>query len=172
MRSWKMCLVGLLWVSSAAASEHNRADRTVTIDLQQAEIAHVVSLVAQASGKNVVIADDVKGRVTMRLKGVSWRTALDVVLKTGGYGVEETDGVLWVTTQARLDAEELRELDLEQQRAKKGPLSTRIVPVNHGDAKAMAELVKPLLSERGSVSVDVRTNTLIIRDIDGSSALR
>lgn len=146
--------------------------RTVTVDLHEADIVNVIRLFAEVGGKNVVVADDVKGKVTMRLKGVAWRTALDVVLKSGGYGLEEQDGVLWVTTQARLDAEEQRELDLAEARALKGPLSTRMVPVNHGDAKAMAELVKPLLSPRGSVTVDVRTNTLIIRDVRGSVALR
>jgi type IV pilus assembly protein PilQ len=169
LRLWIVCSLAL---APAAVAARSSLDQTVTIDLQNAEIAQVIRLVAEASGKNVVIADDVKGKVTMRLRSVSWRTALDVLLKTGGYGVQETDGVLWVTTQARLDAEELRELTLEEQRAQKGPLSVRVVPVNHGDAKAMAELVKPLLSPRGSVSVDARTNTLIIRDVDGSSALR
>jgi len=146
--------------------------RTVTVDLHEADIVNVIRLFAEVGGKNVVVADDVKGKVTMRLRGVAWRTALDVVLKSGGYGLEEEDGVLWVTTQARLDAEEQRELDLAEQRVLKGPLSMRVVPVNHGNAQEMAEVVKPLLSPRGSVSVDVRTNTLIIRDVRGSVALR
>jgi type IV pilus assembly protein PilQ len=145
---------------------------TVTVDMQEADIVNVIRLFAEVGGKNVVVADDVKGKVTLRLRHVPWRTALDVALKSGGYGIEEVDGVLWVTTRARLDAEEQRELDLAEERALKGPLSTRMVPVNHGDAKAMAELVKPLLSPRGSVTVDVRTNTLIIRDVRGSVALR
>lgn len=145
---------------------------TVTVDMQEADIVNVIRLFAEVGGRNVVVADDVKGKVTLRLRHVPWRTALDVALKSGGYGIEEVDGVLWVTTQARLDAEEQRALDLAEQRALKGPLSTRVVPVNHGDAKAMAELVKPLLSPRGSVSVDPRTNTLIIRDVRGAVALR
>jgi len=165
-------LAALMGLAVPALASPPAVARTVTVDLHEADIVNVIRLFAEVGGKNVVVADDVKGRVTMRLRGVAWRTALDVVLKSGGYGLEEEDGVLWVTTQARLDAEEQRELDLAEQRALKGPLSTRVVPVNHGKAQEMAELVKPLLSPRGSVSVDVRTNTLIIRDVRGSVALR
>lgn len=146
--------------------------RTITVDLHQADIVNVIRLFAEVAHKNVVIADDVKGKVTMRLREVPWRTALDVVLRSGGYGLVEEDNVLWVTSQARLDAEEQRDLDLVEARASKGPLATRIVPVNNADATEMATIVRALLSPRGSVAVDVRTNTLIIRDVRGSLALR
>jgi len=145
--------------------------KVVTVDLQQADIVNVVRLFADVGGVNVVVAEDVKGKVTLKLKQVGWRTALDIALKSGGYGVVEEDGVLWVTSQARIDADERRELDLIAEHELKGPLKTRLVPVNNANASDLAAIVRPLLSPRGTVSVDSRTNTLIIRDVEGSGAL-
>lgn len=166
--------VAALLVAACAASPafaELPKGKVVTVDLQQADIVNVVRLFADVGGVNVVVAEDVKGKVTLKLKQVGWRTALDIALKSGGYGVVEEDGVLWVTSQARIDADESRELDLAAERELKGPLSTRLVPVNNANATDLAAIVRPLLSPRGTVSVDSRTNTLIIRDVQGSSAL-
>ncbi len=144
----------------------------ITIDLHQADMHNVVRFLADVSKKNIVVSEEVKGKVTLKLTNVAWRTALDIVLKSSGYGYVEEDGIIWVTTQARIDADEERALDLASKRELNGPLHVRVIPVNNADAKAMAELVKPLLTARGSVAVDARTNVLIVRDVRTSAALR
>lgn len=146
-------------------------DRAITLDLQQADIVNVIRLIGDVSGMNIVVADDVKGKVTLKLKNVGWRSALNIVLKSNGAGVVEEGNILWVAPQARIDAMEQAELDRAAERELKGPLYTRIISVNNAKASDLATLVKPLLSPRGSVSFDERSNLLIIRDIAGSSAL-
>ena len=165
-------ITAFLAIAAAAPSQARfPRDKVVTVDMQDASIVNVVRLFAEVGGVNVVVADDVKGTVTLKLKQVGWRTALDVALKSGGYGIVEDDGVLWVTSQARIDADESRALDLAAERERKGPLNTRLVPVNNANATDLAAIVRPLLSPRGTVAVDLRTNTLIIRDVRGSGAL-
>jgi type IV pilus assembly protein PilQ len=145
--------------------------KKITIDLQDAEIANVIRLIGDVSGKNIIFGDDVKGKVTIKLKDVPWDQALDVILKTHGLGSEENDNVIYVAPQAVLDDEEQKRLDAAAKHAQTGPLTTRIIPLNFANAKEMADRVRPLLSPRGSVVVDERTNSLIVRDVRGSGAL-
>ena len=146
--------------------------KKITIDMQDAEIGNVLRLLADVSGKNLVYGDEVKGKITLKLKNVPWTQALKVVLQTKGLGSETEGDVIRIAPQQTLDAERLAELDLAEKEQLKGPLSTRVIPVNYARAKEIAEQVKPMLSPRGSVTVDERTNTLIIRDVRGSGALR
>ena len=145
--------------------------KKITIDLQDAEIGNVLRLIADVSGKNVVFGEDVKGKITIKLKNVPWDQALDVILKTKGLGSREHGNIIRVQPQATLDAEETAALNRNAERDLKGPLTTRIIPLNYASAKDMADKVKALLSPRGTVTVDERTNTLIVRDVRGSGAL-
>ena len=145
--------------------------KKITIDLQQAELVNVVRLIGDVGNKNIVVGEDGKGKITLKLKNVGWRRALDVVLKSGGYGYVEDGDIIWVTLQSRIDADEQAALDKGASRELKGPLTTRIVPINYARAEEMIALVKPLLTPRGTVSADPRTNVLIIRDVRSSAAL-
>ena len=163
----------VLWSPPVQAQARARDNgKTITLDLQQAELSNVIRLIGDVSAKNIVVAEEVKGKVTLKLKNVGWRQALDVILKSGGYGYVEEDNILWVASQARIDGDEQAALDKDASRELKGPLSTRIVAINYARAEEMIALVKPLLSPRGTVSADPRTNVLIIRDVRGSAALR
>jgi type IV pilus assembly protein PilQ len=165
-------LLCALSVSPANAAKSSTTEKKITLDLQQAELTNVIRLLADVGNKNVIVADDVKGKVSLRLKNVGWRAALDIIVKSGGYGIVEEDNVLWVTSQERIDAEALRVLDQEAERALKGPLTTRMIPVNYGNAADMAALIRPMLSPRGKVSVDVRNNVVIVTDVAGAASLR
>ncbi len=159
-------------LSNPAQAARPPNDKTITIDLQGADIVNVIRLIGDVSGKNVVVADDVKGKVTVKLKNVGWRTALNIILKSNGSGVVEEDNILWVAPQARIDAMEQDELDRGAERELKGPLYTRVIAVNNAQAADLVVLVKPMLSPRGTITHDARTNVLIVRDIAGSFALR
>lgn len=146
-------------------------ERTVTIDVMNAELQNVVRLIAEVSGKNVVMSDDVKGKVTIKLKNVGWREALRVIARSHGCGVVEDGNILWVAPQSALDAEEQAALDAAAAAELKGPLHTRVLQLNNARAEDMAKVVEGLLTPRGTVTFDARTNTLIIRDIRTSAAL-
>ncbi|MBI1946335.1 MAG: secretin and TonB N-terminal domain-containing protein [Deltaproteobacteria bacterium] len=145
--------------------------RKITVDLQNAEIGNVLRLLADVSGNNFVYGEEVKGKVTLKLRDVPWDQALDVVLKTKGLGMRKNGNVIRVATLDALHQEELAALELAVQRDLKGPLTTRIIPVNYAPAKELAAHLKLLLTPRGTVSVDERTNTIIVHDVKGSPAL-
>ena len=145
--------------------------RKITLDMQDAEIGNVLRLLADVSGQNFVYGEEVKGKVTLKLKSVPWDQALEVVLKTKGLGMKKDGNVIRVASLDTLHQGELDALELREQRALKGPLTTRIIPVNYALAKEMAAHIKLLLSPRGTVAVDERTNTVIVRDVKGSPAL-
>jgi type IV pilus assembly protein PilQ len=159
-------------VPAAAAEATDNDHRKVTIDVMGADVINVIRLLGDVSGKNVVVADDVKGKVTIKLKNVEWRAALDIILKSVDAGVLEEGTILWVVSQARIDAMERAELDKAYERELRGPLFTRVIQLNNAKASDMAALVKPLLSTRGAVTFDEATNVLIVRDVKGSFALQ
>lgn len=139
--------------------------KKITIDLQDADIVNVVRLIGDVSGKNVVVGEDVKGKVTLKLKNVPWDQALDVILKTKDLGQETRGGIIRVVPQAKLDAEREARLKLQDEREKKLPTTVRLIPVNYAVAKEMKDQVAGLLSARGKVSIDDRTNVIIVEDI-------
>ncbi|MDP2342593.1 MAG: secretin and TonB N-terminal domain-containing protein [Deltaproteobacteria bacterium] len=161
-----------LLLSSPASAAQKDNGKKITIDVQQADVVNVVRLISDVSGLNIVVADDVKGKVTIKLKNIPWRQALDVILKSGGFGYVQEGDILWVAPQARIDAEEQASLDKGAAQELKGPLTTRIIPINYARAEEMIALVKPLLTARGTVTADARTNVLIIRDVRSSAALK
>lgn len=155
----------------AWACAPNCTGKKITVDLQNAEVGNVLRLLADVSGHNFVYGEEVKGKVTLKLRDVPWDQALDVVLKTKGLGMKKSGNVIRVATREALHQEELAALELREQRQLKGPLTTRVIPVNYARAQELAAHLKLLLSPRGSVSVDERTNTIIVRDVKGSAAL-
>jgi type IV pilus assembly protein PilQ len=146
----------------AAATYHGKK---ITIDLQDADIVNVIRLIGDVSGKNVVVGEDVKGKVTLKLKNVPWDQALDVILKTKDLGQETRGGIIRVVPQAKLDAEREARLKLQEEREKKLPTTVRLIPVNYAVAKEMEKQVGALLSPRGKVTTDERTNVIIVEDI-------
>lgn len=145
--------------------------KKITLDLQNAEVGNVLRLLADVSGHNFVYGEEVKGKVTLKLREVPWDQALEVILKTKGLGMKKSGNVIRVASLEALHQEELDALELGEQRMLKGPLTTRVIPVNYARAQEMAVHIKMLLSPRGTVAVDERTNTVIVRDIKGSAAL-
>ncbi|MBI1949100.1 MAG: type IV pilus secretin PilQ [Deltaproteobacteria bacterium] len=139
--------------------------KKITIDLQDADIVNVIRLIGDVSGKNVVVAEDVKGKVTLKLKNVPWDQALDVILKTKDLGQETRGGIIRVVLQSKLDAERQARLALQDEREKKMPTTVRLIPVNYAVAKELQPQVKEILSARGKVAFDERTNVLVVEDI-------
>jgi type IV pilus assembly protein PilQ len=141
----------------------------LTLNFQDIETRAVLQLLADASGQNIVVSDSVSGNVTLRLQNVPWDQALDIVLRTKGLDKRRQDNVIIVAPQAELAAREKAELAARKDVNELSPLRSEYLQVNYAKAADMAALIKgqgnSLLSSRGSVAVDERTNTLLLQDI-------
>jgi type IV pilus assembly protein PilQ len=141
----------------------------LTLNFQDIETRAVLQLLADASGQNIVVSDSVQGSVTLRLQNVPWDQALDIVLRTKGLDKRKNDNVIIVAPTEELAAREKAELAARQDVQELAPLRSEYLQVNYAKAGDLAALIKTqgdggLLSKRGSVSVDERTNTLLLQD--------
>jgi type IV pilus assembly protein PilQ len=139
--------------------------RRITLDFHDIEIRNLLRLIADVSKRNIVVADDVTGKVTVALRNVPWDQALDLVLKSKGLGKEEMGNVIRVAKYEQIAKEQQARAEAEKARAPTLPLKVRIIPVNFARAGDMQARVKDVLTERGSVSTDERTNVLIVKDV-------
>ncbi|MDP9034569.1 MAG: type IV pilus secretin PilQ [Myxococcota bacterium] len=142
--------------------------RRIDIDLKDADIHNVLRLLADTGHVNVVTADDVAGTITIRMRNVPWDQVLDVVLQAKGLGMVRQGNLIRVAPMAQLQKE--RELKLAQQKQEYEltPLETRLIPISYAQADELQARAKELLSPRGSIAVDERTNVLIARDVAGN----
>ena len=128
----------------------------------------VLQLIADFTGLNLVVSDSVSGSLTLRLKNVPWDQALDIILKTKGLGMRENGNVLYIAPNEEIAARERLELESQQQVEELAPLRSEFLEINYAKASDLAALLKDsdntLLSDRGQVSVDDRTNTLLVQD--------
>ena len=157
--------------ATAAVSEKEKVytGERLTLNFQDIDVRPLLQLLADTSGQNIVVSDSVKGRVTLRLQNVPWDQALDIVLKTKGLDMRRKDNVILVAPQAELAAQEKAELEAQKDIQELAPLRTEFLTVNYAKATEIARLVKSagggsLLSQRGNVTVDERTNTLLVQD--------
>ena len=139
--------------------------RRMSLDVQGADIQTVLRSLSEFSGKNIVASKEVKGEVTLRLRNVPWRHALDIVLKAQGLGMVETGQTIVVSNLDTLRKEELERRTAERSQEELLPLETRILPVNYANSKEMARSVEKTLTKRGHIEVDDRSNSLIVTDI-------
>src|SRR5580693_959492 len=140
----------------------------LTLNFQDIDTRAVLQLLADASGQNIVVSDSVNGNVTLRLQNVPWDQALDIVLRTKGLDKRKDGNVIIVAPQAELAAREKADLAAKKDIQELAPLRAEYLQVNYAKAAEMAALIKTqsgsLLSPRGSVAVDERTNTLLLQD--------
>lgn len=142
--------------------------KAISLNFQDIPVRTVLQIIADYNGFNLVTSDTVAGNITLRLDGVPWDQALDIILKVKGLDKRMEGNILMVAPSDELAAREARDLEALQQVEELAPLYSEFVQVNYAKASELASLIKTddnsILSERGSVSVDERTNTLLIRD--------
>ncbi len=146
--------------------------KKLSLNFQDIEIRSVLQLLADFTDKNIVVSDSVKGNITLRLKNVPWDQALDIVLESKALGMRNNGNVIWVAPASELAAKAQQELQSIKRIKELEPLVTEYISVNYARAEDLIELVKSskgdkegtLLSNRGNISVDVRTNTLLVQD--------
>lgn len=140
--------------------------RRVSLDFQDAEITSILRLIADISGKNMVIAEDVKGKMTLKLLNVPWDQALEIVLKMNNLGKVEEENVVRVGTLGSIARQQEEEAKAKESMIKAEDLVTKVINVNYAKAQELSETMKKNLSPRGDISIDARTNSIIIKDIE------
>ncbi|MGD8858406.1 MAG: type IV pilus secretin PilQ [Myxococcales bacterium] len=139
--------------------------RRIDLDLKSADIHNILRLLSEVGNVNIITADDVAGSVTIKMKGVPWDQALDVILTAKGLGMVRRGNLLRVAPQATLEKEREMAIARQKQRIELAPLETRLIPVSYATANELKARASELLSERGTASVDTRTNILVVRDV-------
>ena len=142
--------------------------RTISLNFQDIPVRTVLQIIADYNEFNLITSDTVTGNITLRLDGVPWDQALDIILKVKGLDKRMQGNILMVAPSDELAAREAKNLQAQQQVEELAPLYSEYVQINYAKASELADLIKnedtSILSPRGSVSVDERTNTLLVRD--------
>lgn len=143
----------------------------LSLNFQNIEVRAVLQLLADFTSMNLVTSDTVTGNLTLRLKNVPWDQALDIILKTKGLAMRQNGNVMLVAPAAEIAAREKQELEAQKQLVELEPLYTEIVEVKFAKADELATLLQGegeaasgFLSNRGNITIDARTNSLLIRD--------
>jgi len=139
----------------------------LSLNFQDIEVRSVLQLIADFTGLNLVASDTVGGSITLRLQNVPWDQALDLILKTKGLDKRQIGNVLLVAPADEIAAREKLELETNKQIAELAPVRLDIIQVNYAKAADIVALIKEdeeLISDRGFVSSDVRTNTISVRE--------
>ncbi|MGH8166729.1 MAG: AMIN domain-containing protein, partial [Woeseiaceae bacterium] len=140
----------------------------LTLNFQDIETRAVLQLLAETSGRNIVVSDTVQGNVTLRLRNVPWDQALDIVMTTKGLDMRQNGNVIIVAPAEEIAARETADLEAKKAITELEPLYSEFLQVNYAKAANLAALISStegqnsLLSERGTVSIDDRTNTLLV----------
>lgn len=141
--------------------------RKISLDFQDADILSILRLISEVSGMNIIASPDVKGKITVKMLNVPWDQALDIILKTHGLGKVVEDNIIRVAPIGTLAKERDELAKAKEAEAKAEDLVSKIIPLGYSKPGPMKEAIEKakVLSPRGNVSIDERTNTLIVKDI-------
>ena len=159
--------------------EREYTGELLSLNFQDIEVRAVLQIIADFTGLNVVVSDTVQGNLTLRLQNVPWDQALDIILRTKGLDQRQNGNVIYIAPTEELLARERLRLEGQQDVARLAPLRSEIIQVNYAEAASLAEILRQsqgvggeegidsgaILSSRGSVTVDTRTNSLLVSDI-------
>ena len=139
----------------------------ISMNFKDGDLQDIFRLFADISGLNIVVNPGVSGKVTLVLTEVPWDQALDVILKVNGLGMRLEDNVIRIARLSDLQKEEADQRKLEEEAELAGDLVERLRPVSYARAKDLADVLKKAgaLSRRGTIHVDDRTNTIILKDL-------
>ncbi|MFM5241699.1 type IV pilus secretin PilQ [Aeromonas media] len=153
-------------VATTAAKQYQ--GKPISLNFQDIPVRTVLQIIADFNNLNLVTTDSVSGNITLRLDGVPWEQALDIILKVRGLDKRLDNNILLVAPADEIAAREKQELESRNQVADLAPLYTEYLQINYAKASEVAALLSSdstkLLSPRGAVSVDERTNVLVVKD--------
>ena len=155
---------------SSAEEKKEYTGERLTLNFQDIDVRSVLQLLADTSGQNIVVSDSVTGNLTLRLQNVPWDQALDIVLRTKGLDKRRQDNVIIIGPTEELANREKAELSAHKEVQELSPVRSEFLQVNYAKVTDLAKLIKTttgkesMLSARGTLSVDERTNTLLVQD--------
>ncbi|HOX45744.1 MAG TPA: type IV pilus secretin PilQ [Myxococcota bacterium] len=139
--------------------------RRISLDFKDADIHNILRLISEVAKLNIVTSDEVSGKITITMRNVPWDQALDIILKTKKLGMVKHGNIIRVAKLEELAKEQEMQAKAEEAKKVLEPLRVRLIAVNYARAKDIETQVRNLLSERGTISIDERTNVLIIKDV-------
>ncbi|HHE0547605.1 TPA: type IV pilus secretin PilQ [Vibrio parahaemolyticus] len=150
--------------------------KLISINFQDIPVRNVLQLIADYNQFNLVVSDSVEGNLTLRLDGVPWQQVLDIILQVKGLDKRVDGNVILVAPIDELDLREKQQLEKQKLTEEMGELSSEIIKVNFAKASDIAEMINgegniSMLSERGSMTIDERTNSLLIRELPENIAV-
>jgi type IV pilus assembly protein PilQ len=148
-----------------AESQTQFTGEPISLDLKDADIKDVFRTISQLTQLNIVVDPEVRGTVTVQLEDVPWDQALDLILKQNGLGYVLENNIMRIATTTKLQAEQADRARLAEARQAAEPTRTVIKKLSYAKASEMTNTVKSVMSKRGDIVVDSRTNTMIIREI-------
>lgn len=153
-------------VATTAAKQYQ--GKPISLNFQDIPVRTVLQIIADFNNLNLVTTDSVAGNLTLRLDGVPWEQALDIILKVRGLDKRLDNNILLVAPAEEIAAREKQQMESRNQVADLAPLYTEYMQINYAKAAEVAALLSSestkLLSPRGAVSVDERTNVLVVKD--------
>jgi type IV pilus assembly protein PilQ len=138
--------------------------RTMSLNMQNADIRTVLRAIADFSGRNIISSPDVTGTVTVAITDTPWREAMGAILRANGFAYVDENGIIRVDTAEKLREERLAEKAAAQRVAELEPLQTRIIEIDYANADEVRESISSVLSSRGKIETDERTNALVVSD--------
>ncbi len=168
-------LVGVVAVSPVRAEDNSSSDHiglkatgpgTFSIDVEGADVRSVCRAISEFSGRNIVVAKEVKATVTVSLHNVNWKDALRTILYSCGLDYTDEDGdIIRVDDRQRLMTERSDRLAAVAKQMESAPLETRIIKLNYANAQELQASLQAAITRRGSILVEKRTNSLIVSDL-------
>ena len=157
--------------------ERTYSGAPLSLEFQDVSVRTILEVLAQHTNTNIVASDSVSGNITLRLINVPWDQALDIILKSKNLDKRVNGNVIWVAPAAELAKQESDELKAQQEKKVLDPLRTEYIRLNYAKAENVRTLIEAgratsdrssgntsLLTDRGTVTIDTRTNTLIVKD--------
>ncbi|MEN3044508.1 MAG: type IV pilus secretin PilQ [Candidatus Hydrothermales bacterium] len=141
-------------------------EQKISLNLENADVVTVINGIAEYVGLNVIYTTDVKGKVTVMVSDIPWRTALDLVLKTVGLSYIEENGVLRIAPPDKLKREEIERRKAEQEALLLKPLITKLYKLEFTKPEEVSISIQKLLTERGRVEKDAHTNSIVVTDVE------
>jgi type IV pilus assembly protein PilQ len=153
-------------MQDAGGGDMPYSGRRINIDLVDADIHSVFRLIAHVSRLNIVAGDDVSGNVTVRLEDVPWDQALAAILQSKGLGAQRFGNIVRIAPMETIKAEKQAEVDAQRAIEELRPLKILVVPLNYSQASQLSTQISGMISDRGSVEVDERSNQLIVKETE------
>ncbi|MCB1827645.1 MAG: type IV pilus secretin PilQ [Coxiellaceae bacterium] len=155
--------------SSSSSLTHDafNPNKRLSLNFNDIKTRQLLQIIAQFTGLNFVVSDKVKGSMSIHLTNIPWQQALNVILKSQGLGQRQVGEVILVAPITALATQDIQELKIKEQVAELAPLQNRIIQLRYSKAEDVKKLLTdsgPLLSKRGQISIDTRTNSIWVRD--------